>query len=93
MASIDSDSSDNETESFQTTNTLLGYASKEPTDDPFSQLGGHPVSTQNTSTLTQAYLIQTDMARCCKPTFGTACKMQSLQSHDVYAVAAQWRPP
>jgi hypothetical protein len=25
------------------TNVLLGYASKEPTSDEFSQLGGHPV--------------------------------------------------
>jgi len=25
------------------TNVLLGYASKEPTIDNFSQLGGHPV--------------------------------------------------
>lgn len=28
------------------TNVLLGYASKEPTSDDFSQLGGHPVRIQ-----------------------------------------------
>lgn len=44
MLQNDSDSSDEENESFSTTNVLLGYASKEPTDDTFSQLGGHPVS-------------------------------------------------
>lgn len=43
MPSKDSDSSDEETGSFTTTNVLLGYASKEPTDDAFSQLGGYPV--------------------------------------------------
>lgn len=44
MASVNSDSSDEETDSYSTTNVLLGYASKEPTDDPSSQLGGQPVS-------------------------------------------------
>ncbi|MCJ1447400.1 MAG: hypothetical protein MMC23_007911 [Stictis urceolatum] len=37
----DSDSA-SETESYTTTNVLLGYASKEPTDDSISQLGGSP---------------------------------------------------
>ncbi|KAL6720996.1 hypothetical protein ACLMJK_000096 [Lecanora helva] len=40
MATNDSDSS--EEASFITTNILLGYASKQPTDDTFSQLGGYP---------------------------------------------------
>ena len=44
MASYDSDSSDGDDASYNTTNVLLGYASKEPTDDTFSQLGGFPVS-------------------------------------------------
>jgi len=44
MPPNDSDSSDEESGSFTTTNVLLGYASKEPTDDVFSQLGGYPVS-------------------------------------------------
>ena len=45
MASTYGDSSDSEAESFASTNVLLGYASKEPTDDDFSQLGGDPVGT------------------------------------------------
>ena len=43
----DSDSSDEDNEdigAYTTTKVLLGYASKEPTDDSFSQLGGRPVS-------------------------------------------------
>lgn len=43
MGPNDSDSSDGESESFTTTNVLLGYASKETTEDDFSQLGGYPV--------------------------------------------------
>lgn len=41
MADYDSDSSDGGND-FET-NVLLGYASKEPTSDEFSQLGGRPV--------------------------------------------------
>ncbi|KAL8968739.1 MAG: hypothetical protein Q9197_004716, partial [Variospora fuerteventurae] len=41
MASDLSDSE--EDECYATTNVMLGYASKEPTDDPFNQLGGVPV--------------------------------------------------
>lgn len=44
MAPNDSDSSDEE--NFTTTNVLLGYASKKPTDDTFSQLGGYPVRSE-----------------------------------------------
>lgn len=42
MTDYDSDSSGagNDIE----TNVLLGFASKEPTGDDFSQLGGHPVN-------------------------------------------------
>lgn len=36
----DSDSSDGE---YESTNVLLGYASKEAGDDTISHLGGHPV--------------------------------------------------
>lgn len=43
MPPSDNESSDDETEEFTTTNVLLGYASKESTDDSFSQLGGYPV--------------------------------------------------
>lgn len=38
----DSESSDDDA-SYTITNVLLGYASKEPTEDPFNQLGGFPV--------------------------------------------------
>lgn len=44
MAQNDSESSEDEGGSFTTTSIMLGYASKEPTDDTFSQLGGYPVS-------------------------------------------------
>ena len=43
MAHNASDTSDDDDVSFTTTNVMLGYASKEPTDDNFSQLGGYPV--------------------------------------------------
>lgn len=43
MAHNDSDSSDDNGGSFTATNVMLGYASGEPTDDNFSQLGGYPV--------------------------------------------------
>ena len=43
MAHHESDSSDDDTQDFSTTNALLGYASTEPTDDTISQLGGRPV--------------------------------------------------
>ena len=45
MASISSNSSDEELDDYTTTDVLLGYASQTPTDDPFNQLGGQPVST------------------------------------------------
>ncbi len=44
MADYDSDSSGSENENNDiSTNVLLGYASKDPTVDDFSQLGGLPV--------------------------------------------------
>lgn len=44
MAAYDSDSDLSDAgDSFTETNVLLGYASKEATDDTTSQLGGHPV--------------------------------------------------
>lgn len=57
MTSMNSDSSDDENEGYTTTNVLLGYASKEPTDDPISQLGGYPVSTQTHKPQAKASLI------------------------------------
>lgn len=44
MASSNSSSSDEELDDYTATDVLLGYTSKEPTDDPFNQLGGQPVS-------------------------------------------------
>ncbi|KAG8533211.1 uncharacterized protein KY384_001994 [Bacidia gigantensis] len=41
MQLTDSDSSDNEC-AYDTTSVMLGYASRNPTDDDFSQLGGFP---------------------------------------------------
>jgi pre-rRNA-processing protein TSR4 len=45
MADYDSDSSG--TDDVET-NVLLGYASREPTSDDFSQIGGHPVRVETT---------------------------------------------
>ncbi|KAF4305581.1 hypothetical protein GTA08_BOTSDO06410 [Botryosphaeria dothidea] len=49
MPSYDSDSSGDEGSEYTETNVLLGYASKEPTDDNFSQLGGRPSWIDNTA--------------------------------------------
>lgn len=46
MATYDSDSSDGDDGDYTKTTTLLGYAEKEATDDPISQLGGYPVGIQ-----------------------------------------------
>jgi len=43
MAAYESDSSGAGLEDYMETNVLLGYASKEPTDDTISHLGGQPV--------------------------------------------------
>jgi pre-rRNA-processing protein TSR4 len=43
MATYESDSSGAEDEDYTETNVLLGYASREPTDDTTSHLGGQPV--------------------------------------------------
>ncbi|KAE9369464.1 hypothetical protein N431DRAFT_380466 [Stipitochalara longipes BDJ] len=42
MATYDSDSSGGEDDEYTETNVLLGYASKEPSDDTISHLGGRP---------------------------------------------------
>jgi len=44
MTSYETDSSFDEEDTYNETNILLGYASKEPTGDDVSQLGGLPVS-------------------------------------------------
>jgi hypothetical protein len=46
MDTYDSDSSAGEDSPYTETNVLLGYASKEPTDDTVSHLGGYPVCTE-----------------------------------------------
>jgi hypothetical protein len=44
MAPYDSDSSGGEDNDYTETNVLLGYASKQASDDTISYLGGKPVS-------------------------------------------------
>jgi hypothetical protein len=44
MAPYDSDASGGEDNDYTETNVLLGYASKEASDDTISYLGGRPVS-------------------------------------------------
>jgi len=44
MAPYDSDSSGGDDDEYTETNVLLGYASKEASDDTISHLGGKPVS-------------------------------------------------
>ncbi len=43
MADYESDSSGAEGGDYTETNVLLGYASKDPSDDTISYLGGRPV--------------------------------------------------
>ena len=43
MAGYDSDDSLHDQVDYTETGVLLGYASKEPTEDEISRLGGHPV--------------------------------------------------
>jgi hypothetical protein len=51
MAEYDSDSSLEDASEYTETGVLLGYATKESTDDTISRLGGHPVSTANSAPL------------------------------------------
>jgi hypothetical protein len=44
MAAYDSDSSGGEDNDYTETNVLLGYASKDESEDTLSYLGGRPVS-------------------------------------------------
>lgn len=43
MATTYDSDSDYDDENYTETNVLLGYATKDATDDTTSQLGGHPV--------------------------------------------------
>lgn len=61
MPTYDSESSDGEDGTYTETSTLLGYSSKEPTDDIISQLGGQPV--RNILTFEEHVLILAVMAR------------------------------
>ena len=80
MLPKDSDSSDEDSASFTTTNVLLGYASKETTDDTFSQLGGYPVSRKHPPRFVQWLKSDQilDMARRRKCPFGRIGKMQDM---------------
>ena len=53
MTLLESDSSEDDTSSFTTTNVMLGYASTTPTDDEISQLGGQPVIHVRSSSSTE----------------------------------------
>ena len=65
MASYDSDSSLDDQTEYTETSVLLGYASKEATEDAISHLGGVPVSTSPSSANHPSLLITAsiDMAR------------------------------
>jgi pre-rRNA-processing protein TSR4 len=56
MADYDSDSSLGEASEYTETGVLLGYATKESTDDSVSHLGGHPVSLLQTRRASNIYL-------------------------------------
>jgi pre-rRNA-processing protein TSR4 len=62
MADYDSDSSLEGASEYTETGVLLGYATKEPTEDTISHLGGHPVSTL-TPALTCSAKYCTDMVQ------------------------------
>lgn len=62
MADYDSDSSANEETDIQT-NVLLGYASREPTGDDFSQLGGRPVDHPSSSSFSMNYETRMNLLR------------------------------
>ena len=89
MPSSDNESSDDETQELTATNVLLGYASKEPTDDSFSQLGGYPVR----SDLTYEDLTHngsTEMASVKESPIPTVGKMQGLSQADGFIAAIEW---
>ena len=76
---------------YTETNVLLGYASKEPTEDTISHLGGHPVRTSiwmlacaNKRSLDMAYIDKS---------FRHLREMQSLPRANVITTTTQRRPP
>jgi hypothetical protein len=88
MADYDSDSSLEGASEYTETGVLLGYATKEPTEDTISHLGGQPVSTL-TPTLTCSAKCCTDMAQSYILTARQILAMQVLQRLHVLIVAAQ----
>lgn len=95
MAPNEDDSSDSDIGDYTTTNVLLGYASKEPADDSFSQLGGYPVSSlsfhsrrkcsRNLSNLTFP-----DMALPQLTPLSISRQMQKLQMSNDSIITAEW---
>jgi hypothetical protein len=70
MGGYDSDSSDDDARSFTETNVLLGYASKDlsENDDPNSFIGGEPVrSGLSTALVIQLPLHQFRMVKLLEP--------------------------
>lgn len=81
MVSYDSDSSGAE-DDFTETTVLLGYASKEATEDTISQLGGYPVCTAQPIASTEGALLTygiLEMARWCQSSFRAIGSLQDLQ--------------
>ena len=83
MPQDDSDSSDADSSVYTTTNVLLGYASKEPTEDIFSQLGGRPVRLGPYCHFRMLILTSlSDMAKLKVRFFVCPGALQDLQQHD-----------
>lgn len=103
MAAYDSDSSLSDASSAVTTNVLLGYASRTPTDDDISQLGGVPVCFTVTDplnrlimlakyhTLQKLIVCNIDMAKPGKQSVCTVRTMSQLQFIHAASTPAQWR--
>ena len=83
MVSYDSDSSAENPDDYATTNVLLGYASKEPTDDPISQLGGRPVCFQVHvhQAIGLTLMVGIGMAKFLSCSKSFTGEVQSLQKH------------
>jgi hypothetical protein len=76
MDQCDSDSSLDAQSDFCGTNVNLGYASKEPTEDSVSHLGGFPVRRAQLHPLPQQPLTaRLDMARSCEDSSSFFCEM------------------
>jgi hypothetical protein len=93
MTSHDSDSSLDDQTDYAETSVLLGYASKETTDDAISHLGGTPVRGSHSFTGSGSLLTEmlTDMVRASNFTVRQPSQMQSLQWLHVFAVATERR--